>query len=176
MTLVTIKYGELASSEVMNSNFKYLDDKIASLTNTVVANQSSTHSNIANINSAVSTIKENMNNDVKELQKTIEKAHSYISENGLFITTYINGNSWYKEYFSDSEKKTRVWLEQGGVIYSRGSVTYLKNFENNNYTLVLGTHCTYYEGGGIAGKSQSGFSYYNGKGWSYDVDWYACGQ
>ena len=69
MALVTIKYGELASSEVMNSNFKYLDDKIASLTNTVVANQSSTHSNIANINSTVSTIKENMNNDVKELQK-----------------------------------------------------------------------------------------------------------
>ena len=38
------------------------------------------------------------------------------------------------------------------------------------------SHRTDRPGGGISGKSQSGFSHYNGKGWSYDVEWYACGK
>lgn len=175
MALTTIKYGELASSEVVNNNFKYLDDKISNLNETVTSNKAGMNSNIASINSSITTINENMTKNVEKLEESINEAKSFLSESGLFVTTYINGVSWYKEYFSDSEKKTRVWLEQGGVLNSRSSTTYIKSFANNNYTLLLGTHCTYYEGGGISEKSQSGFSHYNGKGWSYDVEWYACG-
>ena len=176
MALTTIKYGELASSEVVNNNFKYLDDKISNLNETVTSNKAGMNSNIASINSSITTINENMTKNVEKLEESINEAKSFLSESGLFVTTYINGVSWYKEYFSDSEKKTRVWLEQGGVLNSRSSIAFLKNFTSINYTLLLGTHCTYYEGGGISGKSQSGFSHYNGKGWSYNVEWYACGQ
>lgn len=175
MALTTIKYGELASSEIMNNNFKYLDDKISNLNETVTSNKAGMNSNIASINSTITTINENMTQNVKNLEESINKTKSFFSESGLFVTTYINGVSWYKEYFSDSEKKTRVWLEQGGVLNSRSSTTFLKKFTTTNYTLLLGTHCTYYEGGGISGKSTSGFSHHNGKGWSYDVEWYACG-
>ena len=126
---------------------------------------------ISNLASQLATDKEN----VEKLETSINETKSFFSENGLFVNTYINGASWYKEYFSDSEKKTRVWLEQGGVLNSRSSIAFLKNFTSINYTLLLGTHCTYYEGGGISGKSTSGFSHHNGKGWSYDVEWYACG-
>ncbi len=175
MALTTIKYGELASSEIMNNNFKYLDDKISNLNETVTSNKAGMNSNIASINSTITTINENMTQNVKNLEESINKTKSFFSESGLFVTTYINGVSWYKEYFSDSEKKTRVWLEQGGVLNSRGSTAFLKKFTTTNYTLLLGTHCTYYEGGGISGKSTSGFSHHNGKGWSYDVEWYACG-
>ena len=176
MALTTIKYGELASSEIMNNNFKYLDDKISNLNETVTSNKAGMNSNIASINSSITTINENMTQNVKTLENSINEAKSFFSESGLFVTTYINGVSWYKEYFSDSDKKTRVWLEQGGVLNSRSSTTFIKSFANNNYTLLLGTHCTYYEGGGISGKNPSGFSHHNGKGWSYDVEWYACGQ
>ena len=176
MALTTIKYGELASSEVVNNNFKYLDDKISNLNETVTSNKAGMNSNIASINSSITTINENMTKNVKQLEESINEAKSFFSESGLFVNTYINGASWYKEYFSDSEKKTRVWLEQGGIINSRSSTTFLKEFSNSNYTLVLGVRGTYFESGGISGKSQSGFSHYNGKGWSYDVEWYACGQ
>ena len=176
MALTTIKYGELASSEIMNNNFKYLDDKISNLNETITSNKAGMNSNIASINSSITTINENMTQNVKTLENSINEAKSFLSESGLFVNTYINGASWYKEYFSDSDKKTRVWLEQGGVLNSRSSTTYIKSFANNNYTLLLGTHCTYYEGGGISEKRESGFSHYNGKGWSYDVEWYACGQ
>ncbi len=127
---------------------------------------------ISNLASQLATDKEN----VEKLETSINETKSFFSENGLFVNTYINGASWYKEYFSDSEKKTRVWLEQGGIINSRSSTTFLKEFSNSNYTLVLGVRGTYFESGGISGKSQSGFSHYNGKGWSYNVEWYACGQ
>ena len=59
---------------------------------------------------------------------------------------------------------------------SRSTTTYLKEFKDTNYTLTLGTHCTYFEGGGISEKTAARFSYYNGKGWGYSVDWYACGK
>ena len=184
MTISEIEYGSIASSKKLNDNFNALNKDIQDLAtslNTTNANLATSMSTLnKNVTNQISEVNESLANKKKELEETISKtkseSNSFFSENGLFVTTYINGASCYKEYFSDSEKKTRVWLEQGGVLNSRSSTTYIKSFANNNYTLLLGTHCTYYEGGGISGKSTSGFSHHNGKGWSYDVEWYACGK
>lgn len=176
MALTEIEYGALASSEVMNNNFNYLDNRINNISETIIANTASNNSNIASINSTISSLTEKLNTDIENLNADLTKTNSEISKSGIYIATYINGNSWYREYFSDTEKKNRVWIEQGGVIWSRGSVTYLKSFQDTNYTLTLGTHNTYYEHGGISGKSETGFSHYDSKGWSYTVEWYACGK
>ena len=139
MALTTIKYGELASSEVVNNNFKYLDDKISNLNETVTSNKAGMNSNIASINSSITTINENMTKNVEKLEESINEAKSFFSESGLFVNTYINGASWYKEYFSDSEKKTRVWLEQGGIFRSINSeitVNLNLEFSDNKYSLV----------------------------------------
>ena len=53
MALTTIEYGALASSQVMNNNFEYLDNRITSVSNTVTSNNSSILSNIASINTAI---------------------------------------------------------------------------------------------------------------------------
>lgn len=177
MALTEIEYGALASSEVMNNNFQYLDNRISTVAENLVSANAGTSSNIASINSTISSMSEEINSNLEDINSEIEDITSNLCEAGLlYVETYQNGKSWYKEYFSDSEKKTRVWLEQGGVCYSNGSVTYLKAFSDLNYTLVLGTHCVNYEGGGISGKSTTQFSHRNGKGWGYDVEWYACGK
>ncbi len=176
MALTEIEYGSLASSEVMNNNFQYLDDKISSVSETVISNEAGVSSNIASINSTISSMSEELTSNIEELETNVDELTSSLNTSGLLnVTTYVNGTSWYKEYFSDSDKTTRVWLEQGGVCASNGSTSFLQAFSNTNYTLTLGTHCTYYEGGGISAKTTTNFTHYNGKGWSYTVEWYACG-
>ncbi len=177
MALTEIEYGALASSEVMNNNFQYLDDRISSVAETVTSNNAGVSSNIASINSTISSMSEELNTDIEEINTGIDNITTSLSSGGyLYINTYFNGASWYKEYFSDSEKKTRVWIEQGGVCSANSTTTYLKAFSDTNYTLLLGTRCIYYEGGGISAKSATQFSHHNGKGWGYSVDWYACGK
>ena len=177
MALTEIEYGALASSEVMNNNFQYLDDRISSVSETVTSNNAGVSSNIASINSTISSMSEELNTDIEEITSDIGDITTSLNASGyLYINTYFNGTSWYKEYFSDEDKTVRVWLEQGGVCGSMSTTTYIKPFSNTNYTLTLGTHCTYYEGGGISKKSATQFTYYNGKSWSYSVDWYACGK
>lgn len=177
MALTEIEYGALASSEVMNNNFQYLDDRITSVAEIVASNNAGVNSNIASINSTISSMSEEINSDIEEINTDISDMTSSLNESGLlYVNTYFNGTSWYKEYFSDSDKTTRVWLEQGGVCSSRSTTTYLKSFSTANYTLVLGTHNCNYEHGGISNKLATSFSHYDGKGWGYDVDWYACGK
>ena len=177
MALTEIEYGALASSDVINNNFQYLDDRISNLSETVTSNSAGVSSNIASINSTISALSEDLNSDIEEINTDLGGVKSNLSEYGyLYVNSYFNGTSWYKEYFSDSEKETRVWLEQGGVCSSNSTTVYLKSFKSTNYTLLLGTHCTYYEGGGISGKTATQFSHRNGKGWGYSVNWYACGK
>lgn len=177
MALTEIEYGALASSEVMNNNFQYLDNRISSVAENLVSANAGTSSNIASINSTISSMSEEINSNLEDINSEIEDITSNLCESGfLYVDAYFSGASWYKEYFSDSEKKNRVWLEQGGICSSISTTNYLKEFTNNNYTLILGTHCVNYEGGGISEKTNTRFSHYNGKGWGYDVEWYACGK
>lgn len=46
------------------------------------------------------------------------------------IETYQNGSSWYRIY-SDG------WCEQGGGLFTTGTVTFLKQFKDTNITLLL---------------------------------------
>ena len=58
------------------------------------------------------------------------------STNGLYVTTYVNGTEWYREYFSDANKTQRVWLEQGGdvtLVNGYATITFLRSFSNTQY-------------------------------------------
>ena len=130
MALTRIEYGSLASSSVMNNNFDYLDERISNISENISTSTASINSNIASINSSVTNLGQNFQESLNTLQNSI---YSVFSLNGLYVTTYTNGTSWYREYFSDSEKTTRIWLEQGG--YSWNPV-FIKLFANTNYTAV----------------------------------------
>lgn len=56
MALITIDYGALASSEVMNNNFNYLDEKISDVSESVVTNNSSMYSSITSMNNLITQI------------------------------------------------------------------------------------------------------------------------
>ena len=182
MSLTEIEYGSLASSEIMNNNFEFLDNKISSVSESIVTNIASVNSNIASINSSIASLSDDINNSLDDLDSSLENTHQIFSESGIYITTYINGSSWYREYFSDAAKTQRVWLEQGGVITISGdynyTVTFLKNFSNTNYCIFknMGRSGT----GGVA-ERWIGFwgltvsSAVTGALDSFVERWYACG-
>ena len=60
MALINIEYGSLASSETVNKNFTYLDEKIAESNESIMTSISSILSNIATINARINDISENM--------------------------------------------------------------------------------------------------------------------
>lgn len=73
MALIHIDYGALASSEVMNNNFEYLDNKIAEVVQNSESKTSAIYSNIATLNGTFSTQTEQMINDISELKTYAEK-------------------------------------------------------------------------------------------------------
>lgn len=187
MALTNIEYGSIATSKILNDNFNYLEGKIEDYSKNIGANNSSL---IALINSQNATVTNNLNsinNSLSNLEKEIDTNASSTSAisnslatNGLYITTYVNGTSWYREFFSDSGKKTRVWLEQGGQTNTNGNtgsrVTFIKPFSNPNYTITLGRLYNHYEAEGIIAYDSAGFTIANNKGWKEEVRWYACGK
>ena len=72
MALIDIEYGSLASSETMNKNFMYLDDKIADTSDSIMTSISSILSNIATINTRLNEISENVDDSVETINSTIE--------------------------------------------------------------------------------------------------------
>ncbi|MBR1776324.1 tail fiber protein [bacterium] len=56
MALIRIDYGALASSEVMNNNFDYLEEKITDVAESIITNNSGVYSNIASINNLIETL------------------------------------------------------------------------------------------------------------------------
>lgn len=73
MALTNIEYGSLASSETMNKNFMYLDDKIAETSDSIMTSISSILSNIATINARLNDISEGVDDSVETLTSTIEE-------------------------------------------------------------------------------------------------------
>lgn len=73
MALINIEYGSLASSDTMNKNFMYLDDKIADTSESIMTSISSILSNIATINNRLNDISENMTDSVQNLADIIDE-------------------------------------------------------------------------------------------------------
>ncbi len=183
MALTEIEYGSLASSEVMNNNFEYLDNKITAVSESITTNTASINSNIASINSSISSLSDDIDTSIEEINTNIESAINIFSTNGLYVTTYKNGGSWYREFFSDEAKKNRVWLEQGGVISTTNdtniTVTFLKSFSDTNYSIVknMGFNNT----GGVAARWMGFWSLttsnaITGSTKALTQRWYACGK
>lgn len=182
MALTEIEYGSLASSNVMNNNFEYLDNKITDVSENLASSVATINANIATANTSISTLGENVNKSVEDLNTNLTEAtNNLVGENGLFITFYQNDSSWYREYFSNKEKTTRVWIEQGGVLTGSGdynrTVVFPKTFSNTNYVILKNSGGS--GSGGVAerwmgfwGKttSQATTGYIN-----HSECWYACG-
>ena len=177
MTLIEIEYGSLASSETMNKNFNYLDDKLTNITEDINTNIATINSNIASINTSQENNNQAINTKIDQINNTI----SELEASGMYVVTYRNGDSWYREFYSDSAKTKRVWLEQGGKTTTPATVNLLKNFSNTNYCVQL-TMTEPLNGGNYQNLSAS-----NRTNWNFYASfagsnqylcgclWYACG-
>lgn len=185
MALTEIEYGSLASSEVMNNNFEYLDNKISDVSGNLSSNVATINANIATVNSSISTMGDNLN---KSIETTFEKSKQIIADNALFVTTYRNGTSWCREYFSDAAKTNRVWLEQGFFTPIEGwgdnnckTYNLVKAFKENNYTVVVSSTCGFIMNGVSSGNvnvewtSTTQIGIGNDAGNTFGVRVYACG-
>lgn len=73
MTLTTIQYGSIASSETLNSNFDYLDNRISTSNETINTSISTLLSNIATINSRITEVSESLSSLITNLSATVEE-------------------------------------------------------------------------------------------------------
>ena len=72
MSLTNIEYGSLASSEVMNNNFEYLDNRITSVAGDLTSASSSIYSNIASLSTTLSGQSEEIASDLQDLKTYTE--------------------------------------------------------------------------------------------------------
>ncbi len=188
MALINIEYGSLASSKTLNDNFQYLDNRISSESDNHITDIASINSNIVSINNSISQFNEETNENVENINTKLEEISTSFEENGLYITLYKNDSSWYKEYFSDKEKKNRVWLEQGGILNNYNTlITFIKSFSGINYIFnayaYTSTNSSTKHAMTVRSEKkinqisvivgQSGVS--GGTDGGYITDWYACG-
>ncbi len=160
MALTEIEYGSLASSEVMNNNFEYLDEKITDVSESLTSTAAAINSNIATINSSMASMSETLSQSIEDLGTDLTTASdTSFSTNGLYVTTYRNGTSWYREYFSNKEKTTRVWIEQGGQVWQNSYVSFLRPMSNSDYSIKLqDINNTFIEGAKPASFNNAGFT------------------
>lgn len=76
MALINIEYGSLASSETMNSNFQYLDDKISEVSSSFTTSISSVSSNVATVNANLTELSETLDSTKEDLEESIEAANN----------------------------------------------------------------------------------------------------
>ena len=104
MALENIEYGSLASSEMMNNNFEYLDNRISNLADTQTSNTSSIYSAIAGINSVMSQQNESFTISLDNLEDLYEairndfdsqnNAPDYSREIGITLPYTVTQNGY----------------------------------------------------------------------------------
>ena len=157
MSITNIQYGSLASSEVINNNFTYLDNRISYLAGDVNSATATLNSNIATINGNISSMNEYNDDKFNEIDTSLGTINQIITDSGLYVDLYINGNSWYREYFSDSDKTQRVWLEQGGSSSGTSTTSFIKTFESEP-TILVTTYDVWGYASAVTSPSVNGFT------------------
>ncbi len=141
MPITNIEYGALASSETLNNNFSYLDEKITTANAGINTSISSILANIATINSTINTISSSLDGQISTLNQKIETYRTKIKElvaksnmlpnwlgcRRITITTgknYVPASNGYVMLIPDSA--------ESGLITINGVSMYLKH-RNNAY-------------------------------------------
>lgn len=150
--LKTFIEGEDILASETNSNNQFLlgriSDNAERLQNYVEGEISSMQSNIGSVQAT--------------LQNNINAAIELFGSNGAYVTTYISGNSGYREYFSDKEKTDRVFLIQWGTVVGFNTCTFQKAFQTGCSIIAIpitGETCV---SAAIAWWNKSGFCPKNG--------------
>ena len=130
MPLTTIEYGSLASSEVMNDNFEYLDNRITTVAGNLTSTASSINSTIASMNSTFTSQNESLVSDIEDLEDSLgdlrdefeayditpDYAHAVTVVNSSGSGSYnINWNGWLAFDLYCNQNSAKFQIEIDGV-------------------------------------------------------------
>lgn len=130
MALINIEYGSLASSDTMNKNFSYLDDKIAELSSSTTTLISSILSNIATINSRLGDLAD-------DIQENSEKCASNLSKTRQLVNKVSILPNWGLCYeLSQGEMASKI-VNRNGFLLLYPNTTAKGNLTVNGNTIPL---------------------------------------
>lgn len=132
MPLIEINPGDEADAEVLMSNFDSLQSDITATNNIIGTTYAGLETRI-NANKADSDGKYAILD--QKIDTTEDDIIQIINSYGFFVETSFDTETgeWSREFFSDSEKTQRIWLECGGTYTANATVN---RTVINNYKLV----------------------------------------
>lgn len=113
MALIDIEYGSLASSDIMNKNFIYLDNKLAESSDSIMTSISSIFSNIATLNSRINDITESVEGSIEGLKATIEE---YKTKTKLLVNKASMVPDWKNCYSVNITSASRYTVPKNGYL------------------------------------------------------------
>lgn len=141
MTLTNIGYGTLASSETLNNNFSYLDDRISSTSETIMTSISSILSNIATINSRLTEISENSADLVSALNTKVE---DYRAKTKLLVNKATLIPNW-DEAVAINLSSSDYTVPANGYIFALPVVDTSGNITVNNVSIEYKINISTYD-------------------------------
>ena len=137
MPLIHIEYGSLASSETMNDNFEYLDDRVTTVANNLVSTSTSIYSNISGMNSSFSEQLSDLSSDIDDLEDELDGLRDdFTSQNNA--PDYSGGIGITLPYTAEADGY--VYAGVDGMDYT--SYVYVNN-------KIVHGHCGYSGGYGV---------------------------
>lgn len=136
MTLENIGYGSIASSDLMNNNFLYLDNRITTVTSEINTMISSILSNIATINSRLGDISDNVQDDAKTFESKIEE---YRNKSRLALNKLSMLPNWDKCFALTETEQSSYKVPKNGYLLLNPKPESKGNLKINDTTVVLKT-------------------------------------
>lgn len=137
MSLTHIEYGSLASSEVLNDNFEYLDNRITDAVESSISGTTSLLSNIANVNTTLTEADRTLRNDLTEIGNDLTT-----------LTESFNAHNNAPDYTHGVGITLPYTVEQDGYVYAG-----VDGIDNDRFVYVNGNivhgHCGYSGGYGV---------------------------
>lgn len=130
MSLEKITYGSLASSEVVNNNFEYLDNRDAVIEGKIYSNNANLETMIANVESSTNQKLSKFETDVDEKIKDIDdnlKSKIYLK------TAYVNGTSGYNIW---SNGYCEQWGRSNASTGNVATISLFKTYKDTNWCLI----------------------------------------
>lgn len=127
MALINIDYGSLASSEIMNKNFLYLEDKISDTSESIMTSISSILSNIATINTRLNEVTDEISDSVQKITSTVE---DYKAKTKLLVNKASMIPCW------ENAVSIALSLDSAFTVSSNGYILLITN-DNSGGNLIV---------------------------------------
>ena len=142
MALINIEYGSLASSDIMNKNFMYLDDKIADTSDSIMTSISSILSNIATINTRLNDMSNDMGDSFDELSSIIEE---YKTKTKLLVNAASMVPDWKNCISVSITNDTKYIVPSNGYLLLLSNSTAKGNLLVNNMQVIFKKRANSYD-------------------------------